>query len=140
MTTTTSKKSFKHFGVHLTLDGYQASEHKLNDVRLVFKILDDLPGILGMRKIITPYVIPCESNDKKDPGGVSGFVIIAESHISIHTFAARRFVSIDVYTCQDTLDTKKAIEYLKKALDIQQTEVNVIKRGLKFGKLAGLPR
>jgi len=48
---------------------------------------------------------------KKDPGGWSGFVIIAESHISIHTFPARRFVSIDVYTCKNGLKKDFIIFY-----------------------------
>lgn len=41
------------------------------------------------------------SNDKKGPGGWSGFAVIQESHISIHTFPERGFLSADVYTCRN---------------------------------------
>lgn len=68
----------------------------------VFTAPNDLPEILDMKKIITPYVIRFDGNDKKDAGGYSGFVMIAESHISIHTFPEKRFVTIDVDTSRAT--------------------------------------
>lgn len=104
----------------------------------VFSVLDTLPEKLGMHKIITPYVIKCGGNDKKDPGGISGFVMIAESHISIHTFPARGFVSIDVYTCQDRLETEKILGIIKEEFGLGETETNIIKRGKRFGELAKL--
>lgn len=131
-------EQWANFGTHLTLDGYLGDSVLLNDMEKVFTVLDTLPEKLGMHKIITPYVIKCGGNDKKDPGGVSGFVMIAESHISIHTFPGRRFVSIDVYTCQDSLATEKIVGILKEEFGLGETETNVIKRGTRFGELAKL--
>ena len=68
----------------------------------------------------------------KDPGGVSGFVIIAESHISIHTFPLRGFVSADVYTCQNTLDTEQICQYFAEAFDLQDLEINLVRRGTRY--------
>ncbi len=131
-------KQWSHFGTHLTLDGYLGDSVRLNSMEKVFSVLDTLPEKLGMHKIITPYVIKCGGNDKKDPGGISGFVMIAESHISIHTFPDRKFVSIDVYTCQDHLATEKIVGILKDEFGLRETETNVIKRGKRFGELARL--
>lgn len=128
--------SWSHFGVHLTVDGYKGDPALLDSMERVFEVLDTLPGRLGMHKIMTPYVVRAEANDKKDPGGISGFVMIMESHISVHTFPGRRFVSIDVYTCQEQLDDAKALNIFREAFDLQELEVNVITRGRKFGKLA----
>lgn len=121
------------FGTHWTLDGYGAEPRSLNNMDLVFSALNDLPEILDMHKIITPYVIRFDGNDKKDAGGYSGFVMIAESHIAIHTFPGKGFVTIDVYTCQGVLDVKTCRAYFGKIFGIQKFEENVIKRGLRYG-------
>ena len=59
---------------------------------------------LDMHPISEPVIVSVGPNNRKDPGGLSGFVLIAESHISIHTFPRRGFVTADVYSCQDDLD------------------------------------
>ena len=124
----------ENFGVHLMLDAYFGDEAKLNDMGLVYTVLDELPVLLGMHKIIIPYVVRADANDKKDPGGYSGFVMIAESHISIHTFPKKGFASIDVYTCQSKLDTKKICSYFEQQFGFQELEIRDTKRGLKFPK------
>ncbi|MBI5405108.1 MAG: S-adenosylmethionine decarboxylase [Candidatus Kerfeldbacteria bacterium] len=120
------------FGTHLTLDGYGADADKLGDMHRVFKSLDVIPELLNMKKIITPYVVHYPGNGQKDLGGYSGMVMIAESHISIHTFPSEGFVSIDVYTCQGDLDTVTAAAYFAKEFGVQEWEQNVIKRGTKY--------
>jgi S-adenosylmethionine decarboxylase len=122
------------FGTHLTLDGYGADPVVLSDMDQIFAALHDLPEILGMHKLTTPYVVRAYSNDKRDAGGYSGFVMIAESHISIHTFPGRSFVSIDVYTCQGDLDVKTATSYFQKIFGVRTWEQHVIKRGRQYGK------
>lgn len=122
-----------HFGEHLTIDGYHGSYDKLNDQALVLECLNDLPEKLGMHKLSEPMVYFAKGNDKKDPGGWSGFVVIEESHISIHTFPAKGFVSADVYTCQNGLDTAFILDYFKHQFALTEIEDNFIKRGLNYG-------
>lgn len=121
-----------HFGEHLTLDGYAGNPEKLNDKNLVLSCLKDLPGKLDMHILAGPEVYFAPGNDKKDPGGWSGFVVIAESHISIHTFPGRGFVSIDVYTCKNGLATDHIVQYFVDQFELKDTEVNHIKRGIKY--------
>lgn len=120
------------FGEHLTFDGYGGDPKKLNDKELVFSCLNDLPEKLGMNKLTEPQVVFAPENDEKDPGGWSGFVIIAESHISIHTFPKRKFMSADVYTCKNGMDTSFISDYFKKTFDLEDSEENFIKRGTKY--------
>src|SRR3989338_6250916 len=103
------------FGVHLTIDAYRGIPEKLRNMKAVFYMLDQLPEKLNMKKITTPYVVEVgpSTNGKKDSGGLSGFVMIAESHISIHTFPDIKFASIDIYTCKNNLDTESIISYFK---------------------------
>jgi len=121
-----------NFGVHLTIDGYGGNPSKLNDGKLVFQCLDELPAQLGMNKIFGPEVLECGAFNEKDSGGHSGFVMIAESHISCHTFPFRKFVSIDVYTCKNEMDQEFIIDYFKKAFELEEVEVNFLQRGTRF--------
>ncbi len=52
-----------------------------------------------------------------NPYGISGVVIIAESHLAIHTWPEFQYASIDIYTCGDTVDPWKAYQYLKEHLN-----------------------
>ena len=123
-----------HFGEHLTIDGYGGNFQKLNDKELVFKCLNELPKKIGMKKLSEPSIYHALPNGKKDPGGWTGVVAIQESHISIHTFPKRGFVSPDVYSCKNGLDTEFIIDYFKDAFNLQDIEQNFIKRGTRYPK------
>lgn len=121
-----------NFGSHLTLDGYGGNFEKLNNKEIVFKCLNELPDKLGMHKIFGPEVVEFTDSNPKDSGGFSGFTMIAESHISCHTFPYRKFVSIDVYTCSGQIDKDFVVNYFKEAFDLEEVELNYIIRGKKF--------
>jgi len=121
-----------NFGEHFTIDGYKGQPDKLNDKGLVLACLNELPTMIGMRKLAEPQVYFAPSNDIKDPGGWSGFVIIAESHISIHTFPKRGFVSIDVYTCKSGMNRGLIADSFVKRFGLQDIETHFIIRGTKY--------
>lgn len=119
------------FGLHLMMDMYHCTPEVLNDKDLVLKILKTLPKKLGMKILLDPAVTFAKPNGKRDPGGWSGFVMIQESHISIHTFIKRRFVTIDVYSCKH-FDVQLAIEYFKKIFQTDDVEYEIEVRGKKY--------
>lgn len=121
-----------HFGEHLTVDGYDGKEELLDDKNLVLSCLYDLLNLLGMKKLSEPAVYQAFDNGKKDPGGWSGVVIIMESHISIHTFPKRGFISADVYSCKNGLDKDLIINFFKDKFDLKDVETNFIKRGTRY--------
>lgn len=120
------------FGVHLMIDGYSASGPLMTDATALRGLLDSLPAEMGMHAICTPVVVEVGPNCLKDPGGLSGFVMIAESHISFHTFPGRGFVTIDLYTCQTGLNRQATIDRLLLAFQITDAEVHVQERGLRY--------
>lgn len=64
------------------------------------------------------------------PQGVSGVVIISESHLTIHSFPEHGYASIDVYTCGDVIDPNVACDYIAESLESQRLERVEVPRGL----------
>ncbi|WP_025784052.1 adenosylmethionine decarboxylase [Sporosarcina sp. D27] len=65
-----------------------------------------------------------------NPYGVSGAVIIAESHLTIHTWPEYGFASVDVYTCGDSVSPWKAADYLAEKLKAKKVESFEVPRGM----------
>lgn len=119
------------FGPHLTVDLYGCSKEKLSSTEFVRQILDELPDHIGMHKISEPSVMWYENPETFDKGGVSGFVMIAESNISIHTFVEQQSAFVDVFSCK-SFDEKKAEEYLMQKFEAQSCEKEMLTRGKHF--------
>jgi S-adenosylmethionine decarboxylase len=124
------KKPAVGFGLHLTLDGYGCSYERLTNLDAIYKFLDTCPDVIHMTKIMPPYVFKYHGKVPED-WGVSGFVLIAESHISIHTFPERGYLSVDIFSCKD-FDYQKAVAYVSDFFGIARHEINVLDRGLEF--------
>lgn len=120
----------KSFGPHLTLDLSMCNKDRLSDYNFVFKLLNELPEIIGMTKITQPYVFPYSGLVPEDKG-ITGMVIIAESHISIHTFEEKDYVFIDVFSCKG-FDVELAKKYFIEAFEAKESVINVVERGLDF--------
>ena len=120
------------FGWHLTLDGYRGDPARLGDLELVRAWLDELPGVLGMNKLLEPCLVEVGARNEKDPGGVTGFVLIAQSHLAVHTFPRRRFLSADVFTCQDHLDQEQVRQSLIETFGLGDLECSLIPRGTRY--------
>lgn len=120
------------FGIHYMLDGYGASPELLKDKDILKNILETIPSEMGMHAICEPVLVEVGPKNRKDPGGLSGFVMIAESHMSFHTFPNRGFVTIDVYTCQNEMDTDKLTKKFVDAFKLLDVEESIVARGTKY--------
>ena len=120
----------REFGQHLTIDASSCTREKLIDQSWVYDILNNLPAKLNMHKMTLPYVAKW-----LDPGatieGISGFVMIAESHISIHTFPEKDYVFIDVFSCKG-FDIENAVKLLVNAFEEKKYTKKVVRRGVDF--------
>ena len=63
--------------------------------------------------------------------GISGVAVLAESHLSVHTWPERNYIAFDMFMCGDT-DPINASEYLVSALKPKKKKITIIKRGVTF--------
>lgn len=114
-------------GPHLTIDGYDCLRSKLEDFELIYRVLDEFPARIGLSKIMPPYVFRY-SGKIPEKWGLSGFVLIGESHMSIHTFPEAKFLSVDIFACIQ-FNPEEAASFIQKAFGIKRIETNILKRG-----------
>jgi len=119
------------FGLHVTIDALGCDKRKLASQSLVYDILNKLPSKIGMTKMTLPYVAKWLDKFASGTEGISGFVMIAESHLSIHTFPDQDYVFMDIFSCR-SFDTEKAIKYLIEAFGAKKHTTKIFKRGLDF--------
>ncbi|SHH89263.1 adenosylmethionine decarboxylase proenzyme [Caloranaerobacter azorensis DSM 13643] len=65
-----------------------------------------------------------------NPWGVSGVVVIQESHLTIHTWPEYGYAAVDLFTCGDEVDPWIAFDYLKEKLKAEKTETQEVPRGI----------
>ena len=116
--------------MHLVIDGYGGDVDKMCDQDLIRGFLDQFPAKLSMTPITEPKVLEYVG-DKPDDVGVSAFVIIAESHISIHTFPKREYVNVDIFSCK-AFDDLQALEEVRLLFNFTEVKTWLLNRGLEW--------
>lgn len=108
-------------GMHLLIDLWGARH--LNDLDHVERALRDAA------EAAKATVLHCHLHHFLPNGGISGVLVLAESHISIHTWPERDFTAVDVFMCGDC-DPYDSVPVLKAAFDADRVELNEERRGL----------
>lgn len=116
--------------MHLTVDGYGGSADALADKRVIRAFLESYPDRIGMTRIAQPHITAYQAENPED-SGISGFVLIAESHISIHTFPRRRFAWIDIFSCKG-FESQPALDFIRETFKLQRMETRTLQRGFEF--------
>jgi S-adenosylmethionine decarboxylase len=119
-----------NFGPHLALDLMECDPARLGDLQLIFAILYHLPELIGMQRITQPYVFPYEGSVPED-AGITGMTIIAESHISVHTFVSKKFAFVDIFSCK-AFDLETASSYFIERFAAQGSDRWIVYRGRGF--------
>ena len=116
--------------MHVTIDGFGGERAKLASEELVRDLLDRYPAEIGMTRISEPYVRRYVGAKPQD-WGVSGFVLIGESHITIHTFVEHGQVWVDIFSCKE-FDATRAIIDIKRAFGLRDVTTRLLERGLEY--------
>ncbi len=112
-------------GKHLLLELKDCNKEVLNDLDLLRKVLLSAAEEAGA-------TVVGESFHKFAPQGVSGTVIIAESHIFLHTWPEYGYAAVDIFTCGDTVKADVAAELLMEKLESKDPTVIEMKRGVSI--------
>lgn len=115
------KDGLRFAGTHLFIDMWGASN--LDDPEVVEKALREAAGDAGA-SILHVHLHRFEGS-----GGVSGVIVLAESHISIHTWPERRFAALDIFMC-GACDPYKSLPALRRAFAPDSFQLGEQRRGL----------
>jgi len=110
-----------HQSKHLLLELYRCDYEKLNDESFLRCTLN------RAAKLAKASVLNLISN-KFDPQGVTAIALLAESHISIHTWPESNYSAVDIFTCGQYMMPEVASQYLIEALKAEEHFLRVIKR------------
>ena len=110
-------------GKHLLLELIDCDAALLNDIEYLRKVVSDTARQIGATVIKDSFY-------QFTPQGVSGVLIIAESHISIHTWPEYSFAAVDVFTCGDVIDPKNAVKPFVEKLKAGSSSYVEMKRGM----------
>ena len=124
------------FGPHLLLEAYGSPKEKLSNIGKISEFLDIFPEKLEMTKIMPPYVFRYDGGAVKEDWGISGVVLIAESHIALHTFPEKEFFTLDIFSCKD-FDVRLAVDFISDVLDPVHFDETVLSRGREFPRSIG---
>ncbi len=109
-------------GKHILAEFYECDVEAINDVRNVETTL------LAAAKEAKATVIG-SSFHVFEPHGVSGVVVISESHLAIHSWPEYAYAAVDIFTCGDDVDPMVAFEYLKRHFKTKNATYQVVQRG-----------
>ncbi|GGD16671.1 S-adenosylmethionine decarboxylase [Pontibacillus chungwhensis BH030062] len=110
-------------GRHVIAELWDCNTEKLNDMTMIEQIFVDAALKAGAEVREVAF-------HKFAPHGVSGVVIISESHLTIHSFPEHGYASIDVYTCGDRIDPNVAAQYIAQSLEAKTQETVEVPRGM----------
>jgi S-adenosylmethionine decarboxylase proenzyme len=106
--------TIKHLGKHVIFDFWGCVN--LNSTKIIEKILKEATIACGATLLEIKI-------HNFSPHGVSGFALIAESHISIHTWPEYKYAAVDVFTCGENTDPYLTLPVFKKYLKPKKAEV-----------------
>ncbi len=112
-----------YLGNHLLIELYNCNASIINSVLAIEKLLLEAVKISGATTLNSTF-------HKFSPHGVSGVVVISESHFSIHTWPEYGYCALDIFTCGNEIKSHLALEYLKKELEAKTISVTEVKRGI----------
>ncbi|MGI5859039.1 MAG: adenosylmethionine decarboxylase [Tepidanaerobacteraceae bacterium] len=113
----------KNLGRHILAEIYDCDPNILNDRELIEEVLVKAALEAGAEVREVAF-------HKFSPQGVSGVVVISESHLAIHTWPELGYAAVDVFTCGDRVDPWDACNYISDGLRSKHMDATEVKRGL----------
>jgi S-adenosylmethionine decarboxylase len=114
---------------HVMIDLYGCNPQLLADASLLQYVLDEYPNRVGMQKVSPVFLQEIKTSSPLDDG-MSGFVIIATSHISLHAWPHYGMVNLDIFSCED-FQTVTVGDFAMHLFQTAQIEIHEVERALQ---------
>ncbi len=113
----------KALGQHLLIELHECDPGTLNDLSAIRQTM------LDAARMVCATVIGITEH-RFFPQGVTVVVVIAESHLSIHTWPEHRYAAVDVFTCGDGLETSAVVDLVSERLGARHVSAVEVQRGI----------
>ena len=121
-------------GEHILAEFYECDVTAINDVKIVEEALLQAANVAKATVIGSSFHV-------FEPHGVSGVVVISESHLAIHSWPQYAYAAVDIFTCGKDVFPLDAFEYLKKRFKTKNATYQIVQRGqLNLPTLSGRNR
>lgn len=120
-------ETLKALGIQLAVELFDCDENILNNERLLEQSLVEAATDAGATVVDSVF-------HQFNPYGISGAVIIAESHVAIHTWPEYRYAALDVFTCGTDINPHRIADMVKNVLGAERMHVSRILRGVTVGE------
>ena len=111
-----------YLGRHILVEMYRCDKTSLNDPVYLEETLSHAAHLAGASIVSRTF-------HHFAPYGVSGVIVISESHLTIHTWPEYGYASLDLYTCGNDTDSRKAFDYIHSKIGAQHTSTVELRRG-----------
>ncbi len=112
----------KALASHVLAEFYNCDRDILNNTKLLEDVFKEATRLSGATLVGSHF-------HTFSPYGVSGVIVIAESHLSVHTWPEYGYAAVDIFTCGDTIEPEKAFAYIKENLQASHTATMEMRRG-----------
>ncbi len=110
-------------GSHILIEAYDCDPEILDDIKVVEETMVNAALRAGAEVREVAF-------HKFSPQGVSGVVVISESHLSVHTWPEFGYAAVDVFTCGDTVDPIVAVDHIRDRFKARRALTSEVKRGI----------
>lgn len=111
-------------GYHYLVEASGCDPEILADLDRIKEIMFN-SAKLGKMEVKTVYFY------KFSPSGVSGILVVSESHLSIHTWPENQYAAIDIFICGKESEPEKALDFILSSLKSTYAHVTEVERGVK---------
>ena len=116
---------------HIMIDGYHASENRLDDINNVNSVLNELVSALNVDAAMPPFLLPYYYAKDGDDDGISAFVLLNGGHITIHTFPRRGCLFVDLLY-DGYFDGDKLCTILRRTFNYDAEDEKVLRTERRF--------
>lgn len=111
-----------NLGTHYLAEFFNCDRQKINDIAYIEHIMIEATERSGAR-MIKPFF------HQFNPHGISGVIVIAESHFAIHTWPEHGYAAVDLFSCAD-FDYMSALKHIRVSIGAEHYSVELMRRGI----------